>query len=170
MRELLQQALSALLLEATSPALPATRAAITALSEALASEQFIGEHEFDEQGEIVETPAVPAVPIWDQLREIGEANAAAYQQLINSAPAPSDKMGKGRLILEAASGMHGDVAKQLTAIYTDLMNSLAAPAVQPLTFEQIFHVACQHATDTIKSQVEFARAIERAHGITGDSK
>ena len=39
-----------------------------------------------------------------------------------------DKIGQGRLILEAASGMHGEVAKQLTAIYTDWINSLASPA------------------------------------------
>jgi hypothetical protein len=92
-------------------------------------------------------PAVPAVPDWashlltamERLRhltplDIGETWEDQYAGIVSeieslAAPAPSDKMGQGRLILEAASGMHGDVAKQLTAIYTDLMNSLAAPAV-----------------------------------------
>ena len=109
-------------------------------------------------------PAVPQEPIYGKYT----ADDLVRGVLQSAAPAvPANKMGQGRLILEAASGMHGDVDKQLTAIYTDWLNSLAAPAVrEPLTDEQI-DALWRAPMSADWEHREFARAIEAHHGIGG---
>ena len=155
-----------------------------AAQQAQSTAGFVGEYVFNDVGEIVRKSTAPAVPAWLPIESAPKDFATEFDawngaRVVNVSWAHPDQSPKGTLDWCVGEyvlnyGWETIAVKGLTHWMPLPAAPGSAPAVQPLTNGEIYTAYITATNQTLRPGDErlafaFARAVEQAHGITGES-